>query len=558
MPLGADDQLPPTARLLNHLASGHRTLVKSILPVALRQVTDPADLTDLTLTIANRPERQLKDTVVSALSSPDLRSRLGDDEIVEALSCFVDDDDARLRARVTAVMGALGEPQFDTPAPSRGLWDRQLPQPDLTYSRYSLALAVRELSREKVGELIVEALSWSPEDPYDPYRRIRLYEQGPFAGEVVLGALVRHAWGDPELADWALEVGRTLPSRGVGRLADVDLMRQSNPLRDIFRFAHLLGDDAKTFYAAATPHLVVYSWERLLLAEAVRRLGRAAALLSLPSHLDGSIAEGVLVERLRSWRGDIGALDLTTALLRTGPLPASSLDTLSGIEIDIDARFSPAAAKVQDVASAIRHWSSSPGWPAPTQVLDGLPVELPEQLRIGLSAWRPSWIELHGGGYVVDQIAETAVTLHERWIGANFLSGTLGNMVQSSMPVAVQDGWALLLTDDRHSQGLLAAALTRLDAGTLALPRLVKQWEVLIDAGALRALWPVMSGLAAALVTRKPLPTGTADLLRLMNSVIAEVAEPALPTAIGEFAQRGSSKAAAEAKALQKTGGQRA
>jgi hypothetical protein len=96
---------------------------------------------------------------------------------------------------------------------------------------------------------------------------------------------------------------------------------------------------------------------------------------------------------------------------------------------------------------------------------------------------------------------------------------------------------------------LRRAALDRLAAGTLGLARLSSVLELAVEAGGLRAMWPVLLDVADAAASMTPKPAGLPELLRLLTGLVNEVPEPHVPMAVAALATSGpASKSRAEAQ----------
>jgi hypothetical protein len=108
----------------------------------------------------------------------------------------------------------------------------------------------------------------------------------------------------------------------------------------------------------------------------------------------------------------------------------------------------------------------------------------------------------------------------------------------------------------RLDPGLLAEECTvLLDAGVLSLSRVSDAWEQAVLGGGLAFVWPSIRAVLERATATRPLPTGLAELLRMVRpyvaTVAAHVAGDVLPPGVAALAgTRSATKARAEARAL--------
>lgn len=95
--LSEHDPVPALPALLHHIAAAHGSVAKALLPCVLRQLDHVDDLRELALTIANRPEKQIKSTLVRHIARMEADGGISDEFKAEALDCFIDDADATVR-----------------------------------------------------------------------------------------------------------------------------------------------------------------------------------------------------------------------------------------------------------------------------------------------------------------------------------------------------------------------------------------------------------------------------------------------------------------------------
>ena len=85
----------------------------------------------------------------------------------------------------------------------------------------------------------------------------------------------------------------------------------------------------------------------------------------------------------------------------------------------------------------------------------------------------------------------------------------------------------------------------------LPLGRMAASLDLLATAGGLRLIWPAAIALAEATTAKRPLPTGTSEVLALLHRYIAEVPASPLPDGVLSLAEeKGSTKSHHEARTL--------
>lgn len=118
--------------------------------------------------------------------------------------------------------------------------------------------------------------------------------------------------------------------------------------------------------------------------------------------------------------------------------------------------------------------------------------------------------------------------------------------------LAGSDGLLELIAQQRYNSGLaaeLAAAAVRV--GSIKLGRLAKSLAPVVNAGAGRALWPLLSSALSSALTLETIPTGAAELLALAHRLAALLGQRGSFDALARTAARkGSSKLLVEARRL--------
>ena len=130
--------------LLGVLATSHGSVGGCLLPHAIALVTTPEELTDLTIVISGRPEKAQKATLLRAMRSKDLRTRIPVEGILDAMPLLANGADTAFAQRVNRAMsdlapaGTSDAPTSQPPQPTAlGLWDlRPAPAATDTQPRY--------------------------------------------------------------------------------------------------------------------------------------------------------------------------------------------------------------------------------------------------------------------------------------------------------------------------------------------------------------------------------------------------------------------------------------
>lgn len=316
--------------------------------------------------------------------------------------------------------------------------------------------------------------------------------------------------------------------------------------------------------------------ESLILAE------QNPVVLSAPTYADCTLDFDDLLRRLRSAAGTpVGPLDLVQALHRMRPVDPARLCELDLGTMPTEPAFThPHAAETWDAAYLVRTWVAGGGLPRLDPVADDgvwsttavAPVPwsrcaaLPDQLRE--DPWCPGpmvetvrmmplwgdrtmshayvfWFSYDPRHFPGRIAGHFGVPLHDRLLSLM----TLDEYQQ--VPHALET----LQDAARHGRlepaAIVAAAVGRHGAGTLAVGRLTRSIQSLFESGGLRGFWPFALAIADARCDVASKPSGLPQLLRLLAAYAHEVPEPTIPSGLREFADsRGRSRSHVEARAL--------
>ena len=412
-------------------------------------------------------------------------------------------------------------------------------------------------------------------------------------GDLTLAALVREAATRPAdlvRADLVGLAGLATDQRSVLGEAVVDWCAEPGTAA----YQRAFGE-VGVLHTTATGHLArpyslvvpATAFRYLLTFETLERLGRSVCLLSTPSHSDHSISWEALVPRLELNDGrSVGALDLAQTLLRLRPVDPVELTRLDGLRVAVDDSVTTTGEPtgVSDVAQVLRDWVAGGGLPRlRPEVRDGVwradpDLPLPPRLLATLPA---GFLNQDESAYRSDEVVRTVpgwpdlALLGRRALAApetSFLTSS-DYVLGKDFPLAAHT-WDLLLAElvDRDPRsreravttclqlmaegrfdvdGFAHAALARLGAGTLTLTTLVPTWELLAREGALSRLWPALVATADAACTAARRPSGTPELLRLLQQLAVEVPDVVVPPGVRSLAEaRGTSKSHHEAREL--------
>lgn len=573
--------------LLSVLSTAHGSVTAVLLPVVLAAPLEPDDLRELGSVVLLRREKAQKVLLLDRLAEVPPDDPRGQ-AVVEVLRQAAGLDDcaladraaSRLRARAPgSTSDAPGVPEASDEQvrggdgwPDVG-WDAA-PEPPAT-SPFRRAPAtpagLARLRAEQRPDLLVEA-RW-----LDLVVRRAAADPGALRAEVA--AWPSQTWVDTSveasLVGWATgrapaEPSTWLPARGHRRLTAA------------------------------------------LAAETAKRLGSTTELLSTPSLEDGSLALVDLVERIgRLGTTPYGPADLLQALLRLGPVRPDEVALLDGVappparpRTGLRRWWPGRDTGPQAAAGVVRTWVEAGGLPPRRATLVtgyaslatvSLPVvpssaeltSVVADLADGLwvSATQPPPHPLHqrleSGRYlaVVPWWAEAlaadaeAGRLEHRGPETSSLAamvagpGSLGPAVHLHL-ARLLAGWdpagrsraaelALTAHGGRRLDVRLLAEQTvvLLEQGVLSLARAADGWEQVVLGGGLALVWPSVRAVLARATTASPLPTGLAELLRMVRPYVATVAAnvpgDVLPPGVAALAgSRSATKARAEARAL--------
>lgn len=579
------------------LAAAHGSVAAVILPLLLQPGHGRDVVLEAAASVAARPEKGMKQTLLRFLKQPVSGDTLGRGVVVEAATLLGEgSDDARLATQCAALVTKLtGSRDHDAAAPSGpttqprlGLWwmtppapSGPVPQPVPAPAPYSDAMGptmATELRDGLTGTRGRERHQIDVERAVDGLVRVGLTH--PQAVRVWVEKAVGSCVRRPGAMGQALAAWHHAPGPDgyaalwelVGTLVSYDVWDPALPwaLREVAASMHLL---------------------RTL--EALGGLGEVPALLATPTRTDYTLDLDALIDRVRTFDGrPAGPLDLLQALLRLGPVEPTRAGDLVGLTLPLRSPL-PATHPLTrtmptDGAEVIRGWVAAGGLPqvtwAPVTVPHngtwwGWQVELPAPA--GLLAFAPPGLldaaenPFAGEGYAPLVPAWPDVSCFGRYYlpppGRH--SQDVDRIVRSRRPfglpvydqllsalVAPRDrdrDWAIelwldLLGDDRFDAETCAeVARLRMDAAVLPLARLTRALEAAASAGALSRVWPFALRLAEHACTAERVPPGTADLLRWMADIVPEVPAPVMPSAVTALAARaGSTKAHHEAKRL--------
>ena len=425
----------------------------------------------------------------------------------------------------------------------------------------------------------------------------------PIRAEQCLAALVGHAHlrGETVVHDWLLATAETYADRP-GSLGEAIVDWLADPGVDSFRAAYRRVGELRTDGTghAVRPYSLMSggsAFPYLLAREALLRLGRSPALLSTPSHDDHTLAFEVLAERVTRCQGSsVGPLDLLQALLRLRRVEPDRLSALDGMSlpVDEDVATRPGEQPVRDAVELIRSWVLAGCLPALSWRVVPEEHNLPRwtaDSELGvlteLAALAPQgFLNDHPKGYSSSAVARTAPQWPDRAYWPFYAlprpehrSGPYGMtayLLTREWPIDLplyDDLVARMADPDRRKREAAArtaleligqqrfdadrftrVALMRLEAGVLVLARVAGVWDLVAQAGGLRALWPVMNEVVSAACSTTPVQAGTPDLLRLMTTLLPEVPTPVVPPALRTYAERpGSTKAQFEARRFVET-----
>ena len=187
-----DEELPVLEYVLGVMATSVGTVGKVLLPAAVRMVATPDDIAQLTGVIAGRQEKGPKQHLLKELQG-DLRSRVGDEAIIEALVVLGADEDAAFATTVTAVLTKLGGAAPPVEHQERlGLWDLEpTPPPEAerpVWEKWGRESWARLLNTEEPTEASMHAVMVSQ-------LRVSLSERGVDAVA---------SFRDPALGIWSM------------------------------------------------------------------------------------------------------------------------------------------------------------------------------------------------------------------------------------------------------------------------------------------------------------------------------------------------------------------
>lgn len=585
-------------------ATCHGSVAAVMLPLLLEDVSAPDELVELVTTVAARPEKGHKQTVLRALKHPALQAGVGVSAVREALEVLrATSEDTKLTAQVETTLAALPgahapEQVRDGQEPEQvaGWWAlRPSVQPRTVEPLPTAAPITNEQARALV--LNLRSGRHGAHSRADPARDLELDAvvrlSAQLGSDTVTGwlrQLVRDyadapGWVGEGIRDWASDPTPEAYARVRGRVGD----REIDPTT---RYA--VGPYALWGPVTAMPYLRA--------REALLGLGQVPLLLATPTRSDHTLSFDALLARLRELHGAaVGPLDLLQALLRLQPTEPSRAEELRGLHVGIDARLpsgNPDAARLpEDALEVIAAWVTAGGMPDPGWALGDIPtghylalwvprgqLPVPESLLAfaptGLFSWDgmgqagwaavlPAWPDLRiGVRYALEQPRnmQSAGALRSALLNGQAEPGLaaydhllleLVNTVREYRADAVKVVLELVGQGRFNADLCVRAALLRLEAGVLPLARFSQLLELTAGAGGLAALWPVMTALAGAACSAPRTPTGTADMLRALADVAHEVPDPDLPASVVAFVgRRGSSKAAFEARRLVALAGQ--
>jgi hypothetical protein len=293
------------------VATCHGSVGAALLPLALELIEAPDELVELCGTIAGRPERAQKSTVLRALADDAIQARLGREAVRHSLAIFRETfDDQKVEPDPEpTVLWDLTPPGDRFVSPPVGEW------PGIN----------RDVRRGLEHEL-----------------RDGSTYAGPDTGvhtDLYLAAIVRqaHTNGAPLVRN-ALEqiVDQVTGYRGVLGEALDDWV--ADPGLESYGAAHhRAGEPRFADRYLARPYSLnvpADAFRYLLARESLLRLGHSARLLSTPSHADHSVSFQALVGRITLCQGtSVGPMDLLQALLRLRPTNASELCQLDGLAL---------------------------------------------------------------------------------------------------------------------------------------------------------------------------------------------------------------------------------
>lgn len=580
-------------RLQQLLATCHGSVTSRLLPLALDLLSSAEDVEELTATISSRPEKKQRVDLLKALSTQDLRTRLGKDAVRSGLAILADHPDAALAGRASAALAEIGvvaEPLSSTPKPILGLWDQRIGDSRPRNNRF------RELQKfdDNAVNAVMHAAGNRPR-----WRRLE-----PFHEPTALSIVVRWAWRDgPDAVRARLKAAGPLGGGGY------DSTSLGAALPDWLDES--IDDEGPpgwwTKYWTGT-NLPPDRWQPVEapdfalrhVAECLRRAGRVPCLLSTPSRANGGLDLDVLTERLRA-SADVGfgALDLLQAILRLGPtepdqitlldgLPVVPPDTLAGTATAVDdavpylrdaiaaGRFLPPLTGAQQVKEE--------GWDGDAHPPDGfwlamLPVD-PADLGSNLNELTRanqrtfSFLDYQ---HVTPWCPDLALRGVGLWQPPNNWSVVGATLVQSPGPLGVAVHDSLLReyagVDDAARRAAVdltlealgrrtyapitavAAAAGRLAHGRLNLTRCSAAWEQVFLAGGLYPVWNVAVHTTELAIAQPRRPPGLADLLRMLTRYATEIPRESehrevLPRLALFATEKGNTKAHAEARRL--------
>jgi hypothetical protein len=566
------------------VATCHGSVGSALLPLVLPLIEAPDELAQLCGTIAGRPERAQKQTMLRALAEDALQARVGREAVHASLAMFRESsDDQKLLSQVDALSAMLGQtaPAVAEPDPEpTGLWDLAPPGERFVSPRVGEWPGMDRNVRRGLEHELRDGSTYS----------------GPQAGvhsDLYLAAIVRQAntSGAPVVRS-AIEqiVGQVGGHRGVLGEALVDWV--ADPGLESYRAArHMAGERRLAGGYLACPYSLnvpADAFRYLLARESLLRLGRSARLLSTPSHADHSVSFRALVERIALCQGSsVGPMDLLQALLRLRPSDPSELHQLDGMDLPVDDSVSPTGEPtgIPDGVELLREYVLAGGLPPLEPYVQEVSAPFGQArwvsdtalpLPVGLLALAPGgFLNDHPERYRSDEVVRIVPQWPDRllWHDTalegpchmtryNLREMTLGREAPPDLPtydavlhqMVCTDGTSRaaaarigldLMSEGRFDADRLAqVAVARLQAGVLPLARVTAVWELMTTSGGLRELWPAMIRVAEAACSAHPRPAGTADLLRTMSALLPEVPAPEVPPAIRAYAEsKGSTKA---------------
>ncbi|MBP6995057.1 MAG: hypothetical protein KBB39_02835 [Phycicoccus sp.] len=596
--LGGLDPQPAEVReraalILHVLPVVHGSVTRALLDLVLASGVDDDILLEIGAIILARPEKAQKTTLLThlATSTSAVREAL--------LQLAAESPDATLAAKARALLGT-SEDSDSSDQGAYGLprW-AQVVEPRVTAPFEPYAASAAGIDQAQSDEDI-----WS-----------RITTEAAYLDLVVrLGhdnlALLRSRVSNAPTPTW-YTAGRT--AFLVHQWVTTGESHRSYRLSWTVH-THTAGGDGPVVEERTSEHLPAGHslFSDHLIEETLERVGTVRELLSTPSHADGTLDVGTLVERVRQARSvGYGEYDLVQALLRLAPTRPEDTRLFDGL------RLAPAggsghggrvrswlssrkpAGEGLDGVEVIRGWIAGGGWPERDVDFPGVeprtsPVSLPLPAALaaldGVAAVSrpagaddeiPKWGQDEPGprlGVCPHDVEQLAALIAQRDDHDSVVHAhKLPLIVHAAGPIgaAVHHHLARQLAHPRLDCRLLTAQAAaelarqgRLDpavlrerslalhaAGRLSLARAVHGWSQLAEQASLEVVWPTWVAVLDAACSAAKKPAGLADLLRVTREyapgVRGHVPDGWLPESVRALAAaRGSSKAAVEARAL--------